>query len=144
MSDNVSPRIVEAACMADLSRMRQEELPLSNVEKRGPSFNPNGKNGTSHYGAKFKQDLTNKWQTEFDDEEARQIDGLNAENARPWATNVESQAPAHAAVGGASSARRPQPSGPAPSAKRPKLHHQHGQTSREGANHTEFRPVNKD
>lgn len=37
---------------------------------------------------------------EFDDEEARQIDGLNAENARPWATNVESQAPAHAAVGG--------------------------------------------
>ncbi|KAH6873925.1 hypothetical protein B0T10DRAFT_567657 [Thelonectria olida] len=69
MSDNINPSTVAAACMADLSRVRQEELPLSNIEKRGPSFDP----------------------LEIDDEESRQTEGLSIEDARPWAKGLAKQ-----------------------------------------------------
>ncbi|KPM39046.1 hypothetical protein AK830_g7480 [Neonectria ditissima] len=91
MSDYIDPRVVEAACMADLSRARQEELPLSSVAKRGPSFDPRGRNGTSHYSAKLKQDLNNRWNVTIDDEESRQIEGLHLDNARPWGKEMAKQ-----------------------------------------------------
>ncbi|KAH6986181.1 hypothetical protein BKA56DRAFT_654394 [Ilyonectria sp. MPI-CAGE-AT-0026] len=145
MSDNIDPRIVQAACMADLSRDRQEELPLSNVEKKGPSFQPSGKNGTSHYAAKLKQDLNNKWSIEFDDEEARQIEGLCAEDARPWAKKLTKHLLETSAVRDAVPTRQharvqPHPAGPPPSAKRAKRNHPHGQSGPDGVKQTEFKP----
>ncbi|KAK7397519.1 hypothetical protein QQX98_013114 [Neonectria punicea] len=91
MSDFIDPRVVEAACMADLSRARQEELPLSSVAKKGPSFDPRGKNGTNHYPTKLKQDLNNRWKVTIDDEESRQIEGLHLDNARPWGKQMAKQ-----------------------------------------------------
>ncbi|KAF4467941.1 hypothetical protein FALBO_5175 [Fusarium albosuccineum] len=88
MSDNVDPRkaaLQVQISMADLSRVRQEELPLSNIEKRGPSYNPTGKNSTSKYSREYKDKLGSSWNTTFDDEEARQVEGLHIEDARPWA-----------------------------------------------------------
>ncbi|RSL55875.1 hypothetical protein CEP54_009141 [Fusarium duplospermum] len=86
MSDNIDPREAQKRliAMADLNRLRQEELPLSTEEKRGPSFNPTGRNGTDHINPSRKQGLSNKWTVKIDDEEARQTDGLEIENARPW------------------------------------------------------------
>ncbi|KAI8725403.1 hypothetical protein NCS52_00111300 [Fusarium sp. LHS14.1] len=86
MSDNIDPRENEKRliAMADLNRLRQEELPLSAEEKRGPSFNPNGRNGTDHINPALKEGLSNKWTVKIDDEESRQTEGLEIENARPW------------------------------------------------------------
>ncbi|KAK7431958.1 hypothetical protein QQZ08_001578 [Neonectria magnoliae] len=122
MSDFIDPRVVEAACMADLSRVRQEELPLSSVAKKGPSFDPRGKNGTSHYPAKLKQDLNNRWNVTIDDEESRQIEGLHLDNARPWGKQMAKQImeshPAESAsavrqqVKGPSRKHQPQPQRP--------------------------------
>ncbi|KAF4963773.1 hypothetical protein FSARC_8256 [Fusarium sarcochroum] len=85
MSDNIDPRMVEMACMADLSRLRQEELPLSYEEKRGPSYAPTGRNGTGQYSATRKGALQGKWSTKIVDEESKQMEGLENEDARPWA-----------------------------------------------------------
>ncbi|KAL2687052.1 hypothetical protein Neosp_004603 [[Neocosmospora] mangrovei] len=86
MSDNIDPRENEKRliAMADLNRLRQEELPLSAEERRGPSFNPTGRNGTDHINPALKEGLSNKWTVKIDDEESRQTDGLEIENARPW------------------------------------------------------------
>lgn len=46
---------------ADLGRQRQEELPLSARELKGPSYLPNGRNGVSHYAPALKKDLETKW-----------------------------------------------------------------------------------
>ncbi|KAI5467228.1 hypothetical protein BGZ63DRAFT_398828 [Mariannaea sp. PMI_226] len=104
---SIDPRLVEAACMADLSRERQEELPLSNVAKKGPTYDPRGRNGTSHYSPQLKDHLNDRWQgeqkysaagketstlklslVEIVDEESRQTEGLRIEDARPWAAKV--------------------------------------------------------
>ncbi|EEU45588.1 uncharacterized protein NECHADRAFT_106143 [Fusarium vanettenii 77-13-4] len=86
MSDNIDPRENEKRliAMADLNRLRQEELPLSAEEKRGPSFNPTRRNGTDHINPALKEGLSNKWTVKIDDEESRQTEGLEIENARPW------------------------------------------------------------
>ncbi|UPL00697.1 hypothetical protein LCI18_011631 [Fusarium solani-melongenae] len=90
MSDNIDPRETEKRliAMADLNRLRQEELPLSAEERRGPSFNPTGRNGTDHINPSLKEGLSNKWTVKIDDEEARQTDGLEIQNARPWGKKV--------------------------------------------------------
>ncbi|KAF7542928.1 hypothetical protein G7Z17_g11161 [Cylindrodendrum hubeiense] len=117
--NDIDPRAVEAACMADLSRIRQEELPLSNREKKGPSYQPGGRNGTSHYASKLKEELNSKWAVDFDDEEARQIEGLRVENARPWAKKVTKAILETASTRAFGPARQhirapPQPVGPSP------------------------------
>ncbi|KAF5019131.1 hypothetical protein F66182_8867 [Fusarium sp. NRRL 66182] len=71
--------------MADLCRLRQEELPLSHQERRGPSYRPVGRNGTDHIPSAVKEQLKSKWTFKLDDEEARQMEGLEHEDARPWA-----------------------------------------------------------
>lgn len=58
---------------------------MSNEEKRGPSFNPTGRNGTDHINPARKEELSNKWGNKIDDEEARQTEGLEVGSARPWA-----------------------------------------------------------
>ncbi|KAJ3463260.1 hypothetical protein MRS44_008046 [Fusarium solani] len=90
MSDNIDPREAQKRliAMADLTRLRQEELPLSAEEKRGPSFNPTRRNGTDHINRSLKEGLSNKWTVKIDDEEARQTDGLEIEDARPWGKKV--------------------------------------------------------
>ncbi|KAJ3543902.1 hypothetical protein NM208_g3331 [Fusarium decemcellulare] len=52
---------------ADLSRVRQEKLPLSNIEKRGPSYNPTGKNSTSKYSRVQRQTRTSKYSHKYMD-----------------------------------------------------------------------------
>ncbi|KAM6528726.1 hypothetical protein FALCPG4_009687 [Fusarium falciforme] len=93
MSDNIDPREAQKRliAMADLTRLRQEELPLSAEEKRGPSFNPTRRNGTDHINPSLKEGLSNKWTVKIDDEEARQTDGLEIEDARPWGKKVAQQ-----------------------------------------------------
>ncbi|KAI8674072.1 hypothetical protein NCS55_00729900 [Fusarium keratoplasticum] len=90
MSDNIDPHEAQKRliAMADLTRLRQEELPLSAEEKRGPSFNPTRRNGTDHINPSLKEGLSNKWTVKIDDEEARQTDGLEIEDARPWGKKV--------------------------------------------------------
>ncbi|KAJ4157527.1 hypothetical protein NW754_009171 [Fusarium falciforme] len=93
MSDNIDPREAQKRliAMADLTRLRQEELPLSAEEKRGPSFNPTRRNGTDHINPSLKEGLSNKWAVKIDDEEARQTDGLEIEDPRPWGKKVAQQ-----------------------------------------------------
>lgn len=50
---------------ADLGRQRQDELPLSNKERKGPSFAPSKRNGTGHIAPALKQGLETKWQGKF-------------------------------------------------------------------------------
>jgi hypothetical protein len=90
---------------ADLSRLRQEELPLSSREIRGPSFNPTRKNGVGHIAPELKEKWKAQWNgmselfmvkyfasnnciVEFDDEEARQCEGLAIDDSRPYAKGV--------------------------------------------------------
>ncbi|KAF4341358.1 hypothetical protein FBEOM_4707 [Fusarium beomiforme] len=87
MSDNINPEAVKAAIMADLSRLRQEELPLSHEAKRGPTFAPTRNNGTGHYSNAQKAELENKWSTKIVDEESQGMDGLVQGDVRPWAKN---------------------------------------------------------
>jgi hypothetical protein len=49
----------------DLSRLRQEELPLSNKESRGPSYAPTRKNGTDHIPPEEKAILKSQWDGEL-------------------------------------------------------------------------------
>ncbi|KAF4977786.1 hypothetical protein FZEAL_5752 [Fusarium zealandicum] len=83
MTDVTDPKV--AISMADLSRIRQNDLPLSTQERRGPSFKPDGHNGTDHYPAAKKEGLKSKWNVSIDDEESRQVEGLLLGDARPWA-----------------------------------------------------------
>ncbi|KAJ6440257.1 hypothetical protein O9K51_06047 [Purpureocillium lavendulum] len=85
MSDNVDPSVVERACFADLSRLRQNELPLSNKEHRGASFAPVGDNSARNIAPDAKKNLKNKWSVTIFDEESEQTQGLAGEDARPWA-----------------------------------------------------------
>ncbi|KAM3546091.1 hypothetical protein ARSEF1564_000990 [Beauveria bassiana] len=80
---------VIAAVQADLGRGRQEELPLSNMQRRdkGPSFMPPSVDASKHYDPGIKQDLNNKWSTGIADEESEQMQGLADLNARPWASS---------------------------------------------------------
>ncbi|KAI1053920.1 hypothetical protein LB507_007325 [Fusarium sp. FIESC RH6] len=75
--------MVRAALMADLGRLRQEELPLSDEAKRGPSFAPNGRNDTEQYTRHRKYQLSTKWGSKIEDDEARQMQGLEIQDARP-------------------------------------------------------------
>ncbi|KND86340.1 hypothetical protein TOPH_09030 [Tolypocladium ophioglossoides CBS 100239] len=95
MSDNIDLSAIEAAYMtmsqADLGRQRQEELPLSDKERRGPSFAPTGRNGTSHYSPQLKDNLRNKWSAmavPIQDAESEQVEGLANDDARPWAKKI--------------------------------------------------------
>ncbi|KAF5662225.1 hypothetical protein FHETE_8115 [Fusarium heterosporum] len=85
MSDESGFDPVKAACMADLSRSRQEELPLSHEEKRGPSYAPGGRDDSINYTMHRKVQLRGKWNATFDDEESKQMVGLEDLDARPWA-----------------------------------------------------------
>ncbi|KAK5992242.1 hypothetical protein PT974_05643 [Cladobotryum mycophilum] len=76
------------ACMADLSRERQEELPLSDVSKRGPTFQPGRGTGVSHIPKELKAKLSKGWGAKIDDEESKQMEGLEYEDARPWAKQI--------------------------------------------------------
>ncbi|PNY29935.1 Uncharacterized protein TCAP_00150 [Tolypocladium capitatum] len=90
---------------ADLGRQRQEELPLSNKERRGPSFAPTGRNGTGHYSPQLKDNLKTKWsgkhimspgssplltamEVPIQDAESEQVEGLANDDARPWAKKI--------------------------------------------------------
>ncbi|KAM0502776.1 hypothetical protein ACHAP8_003606 [Fusarium lateritium] len=86
MSDNIEHEaMVRAACLADLGRLRQEELPLSNQARRGPSFAPNKNNGSKNIDPHLKIKLIHKWgSAKIEDDESRQMEGLEIE-ARPWA-----------------------------------------------------------
>ncbi|WZH43882.1 hypothetical protein QYS62_004893 [Fusarium acuminatum] len=73
------------AMAADLNRQRQEELPLNNEEKRGPSFAPHRNNGADHYSKHRKVQLKGRWNTKIEDEESKQMEGLTDYDPRPWA-----------------------------------------------------------
>ncbi|UNI20869.1 hypothetical protein JDV02_006918 [Purpureocillium takamizusanense] len=88
MSDNVDPSVVEQACFADLSRLRQNELPLSSKEHRGSSYTPVGDNSARNIATDIKKNLKSKWNVTIFDEESEQIQGLSNEDTRPWAKKV--------------------------------------------------------
>ncbi|KAM0303007.1 hypothetical protein HYE67_011107 [Fusarium culmorum] len=95
MSDNIDREaMIQAACLADLGRLRQEELPLSDMPRhgRGPTYAPCGKNGTAHIPPDRKRVLSNKWGAKIEDEESRQMEGLEIEDARPWAKGRAAEA----------------------------------------------------
>ncbi|KAI6763764.1 hypothetical protein HG530_007553 [Fusarium avenaceum] len=77
--------IVAKAMAADLSRDRQEELPLNDEAKRGPSFAPSRNNRTDHYSKHRKFQLKGRWNTKIEDEESKQMEGLIDYDPRPWA-----------------------------------------------------------
>ncbi|KAF4511815.1 hypothetical protein G6O67_001023 [Ophiocordyceps sinensis] len=86
MMSQLDLEALERACMADLGRARQDELPLSNRELHGPSFLPTRNNTARHIPAAYRENLKSKWSVQIRDEEAAQIDGLANDDARPWAT----------------------------------------------------------
>ncbi|RGP73392.1 hypothetical protein FLONG3_6338 [Fusarium longipes] len=93
MSDNIDhTTMVQAACLADLGRHRQEELPLSNEARRGPTYAPDGRNGTDGYSNHRKTQLISKWGNKIEDDETRQMEGLEIEDARPWARDLVGKA----------------------------------------------------
>ncbi|KAL7814463.1 hypothetical protein V8C26DRAFT_403883 [Trichoderma gracile] len=75
--------LVKEACKAELGRVRQEELPLSNDAKR-PTYQPRG-SGASHIPEARKHRLENKWSVKIVDEESLQMEGLEIGDSRPWA-----------------------------------------------------------
>ncbi|KHN96591.1 uncharacterized protein MAM_05534 [Metarhizium album ARSEF 1941] len=79
---------IQQACMADLGRQRQDELPLSNQERKGPSFAPSRRNGTGHIAPDLKKGLEAKWSVQIHDEESEQMLGLVVEDSRPWAKKI--------------------------------------------------------
>ncbi|KAL9568119.1 hypothetical protein ACKAV7_007947 [Fusarium commune] len=87
MSNSIDPDAVKAATMADLSRFRQEELPLSHQARRPdrPTYAPSGNNGTNHYSDTTKAVLENKWAAKINDGESQSMEGLELEDSRPWA-----------------------------------------------------------
>ncbi|KAK2593880.1 hypothetical protein QQS21_008400 [Conoideocrella luteorostrata] len=76
---------IQIACMADLGRQRQEELPLSGKEGKRPSYAPTGRNGVGHYNPVLKRGLEKAWNVQIQDEESAQMQGLAVDDSRPWA-----------------------------------------------------------
>ncbi|KAG9503118.1 hypothetical protein J7337_005956 [Fusarium musae] len=118
MGNPIDPEAVKQATMADLSRLRQEELPLSNETRRdrGPTYAPSRNNGTGHFSVSTKAGLENLWGAKINDAESQSMEGLELEDARPWAKGqrreklptiiVHEDAPAKSAPGRAPSARQ--------------------------------------
>ncbi|PNP80649.1 hypothetical protein FNYG_06248 [Fusarium nygamai] len=118
MGNPIDQDAVKRAIMADLSRFRQEELPLSNetIRDRGPTYAPSRNNGTGHFSVSTKVELKNKWGAKINDAESQSMEGLELEDSRPWAKGqrrenlpniiVHKDAPAIPASGRAPSARQ--------------------------------------
>ncbi|KAG4264688.1 hypothetical protein FPRO04_01523 [Fusarium proliferatum] len=86
MGNDIDLEAVKRATMADLSRLRQEELPLGHqVRPDRPSYSPGLKNGTSHFSVSTKVDLKKKWGAKINDAESQSMEGLELEDSRPWA-----------------------------------------------------------
>ncbi|KAF5983889.1 hypothetical protein FBULB1_3531 [Fusarium bulbicola] len=86
MSNAIDLEAVKKATMADLSRLRQEELPLSHEARPGrATYDPTRNNGTSHYSAATKINLKKVWGAKINDGESQSMEGLELEDARPWA-----------------------------------------------------------
>ncbi|KAF5580812.1 hypothetical protein FPANT_9209 [Fusarium pseudoanthophilum] len=87
MGNPIDPDAVMRATMADLSRLRQEELPLSNETRRdrGPTYAPSRNNGTGHFSVSVKTELKSLWGAKINDAESQSMEGLQLEDARPWA-----------------------------------------------------------
>ncbi|KAG5976358.1 hypothetical protein E4U55_007340 [Claviceps digitariae] len=108
---------VEKACMADLGRQRQDELPLSEREGKRPSFQPTRGNGTGHYAPSLTKGLESKWKgiflrpglalsspaklanqnspVQIEDEESAEMQGLAVDDSRPWAKITETYMSRH-------------------------------------------------
>ncbi|KAG6018899.1 hypothetical protein E4U41_003514 [Claviceps citrina] len=82
---------LQKACMADLGRQRQDELPLGKKEGKRPSYEPGRGNGTAHYAPSLKKDLANKWKVQIQDEESAEMQGLVIGDSRPWAKMTEKE-----------------------------------------------------
>ncbi|KAF4440631.1 hypothetical protein FACUT_3254 [Fusarium acutatum] len=92
MGNDVDLDAVKRATMADLSRFRQEELPLSHVRKsERPTYAPVGNNGTNHYSVDTKVALKQKWGAKINDVESQSMEGLELEDSRPWAKGQRRQ-----------------------------------------------------
>ncbi|CAG9998092.1 unnamed protein product [Clonostachys byssicola] len=74
--------------MADLGRHRQEELPLSNEQRKGPSYDPYG--SRTHYNkvsVKKAKEASTAWSNcIIKDEETEQMEGLEMSEC-PWRPN---------------------------------------------------------
>ncbi|GAB0140752.1 hypothetical protein EsHS_00001365 [Epichloe bromicola] len=80
---------LQKACMADLGRQRQDELPLSDREGKRPSYEPGRRNGTAHYAPSLRKGLESKWKVHIQDEESAQMQGLAIGDSRPWSKITE-------------------------------------------------------
>ncbi|RCI09179.1 hypothetical protein L249_1484 [Ophiocordyceps polyrhachis-furcata BCC 54312] len=77
---------IRRAMLDDLGRSRLDILPLSNRECNGSSFRPSRDGGERKFAQEFRVQLKSKWNNvSFEDEEARQMEGLANDDARPWA-----------------------------------------------------------
>ncbi|RDA82662.1 hypothetical protein CP532_3201 [Ophiocordyceps camponoti-leonardi (nom. inval.)] len=77
---------VRRAMLDDLGRSRLDVLPLSNREWNGSSFRPSRDGSERKFAPEFRVQLKSKWNNvSFEDEEARQMEGLANDDARPWA-----------------------------------------------------------
>ncbi|KAG6064312.1 hypothetical protein E4U32_000336 [Claviceps aff. humidiphila group G2b] len=86
---------LQMACMADLGRQRQDELPLSEREGKRPSYEPGRRNGTSHYPPSLKKGLEDKWKVNIQDDESAEMQGLDLGDSRPWAMTTEKHVSKH-------------------------------------------------
>ncbi|ATY66175.1 hypothetical protein A9K55_002108 [Cordyceps militaris] len=114
------PAQLLAAIHADLGRSRQEELPLSNEEKRRPSFQPPPEDLSKTYDPQIKQALESSWSIStiaaIVDAESEQMAGLTNLNARPWASSGQIQASQFTIPESRQTAAPRQPALPAPAA----------------------------
>ncbi|KAF5691679.1 hypothetical protein FDENT_3308 [Fusarium denticulatum] len=118
MGNRIDEDAIKRATMADLSRFRQEELPLSNETRRdrGQTYAPSRNNGTGHFSVSTKVELKNRWGAKINDAESQSMEGLEHADARPWAKGqrrenlpkiiAHKDAPAIPASGRAPSARQ--------------------------------------
>ncbi|PHH62970.1 hypothetical protein CDD81_6395 [Ophiocordyceps australis] len=88
MAGKPDKKTIEMACLADLGRARQDDLPLSDKQKKGPSYAPGRRNGTDHIPPVIKKGLKVKWKVALSDAEAEQMEGLKVADARPWAKKM--------------------------------------------------------
>ncbi|KAG6100642.1 hypothetical protein E4U31_003954 [Claviceps sp. LM219 group G6] len=86
---------LQMACMADLGRQRQDELPLSEREGKRPSYEPSRRNGTLHYPPSLKKGLEDKWKVNIQDDESAEMQGLDLGDSRPWAMTTEKHVSKH-------------------------------------------------
>ncbi|KAF5627998.1 hypothetical protein F52700_8292 [Fusarium sp. NRRL 52700] len=118
MGNAVDEEAVKRATMADLSRFRQEELPLNHQAKsERATYAPGQNNGTSHYSVAIKASLKHAWDVKINDAESQSMEGLDLEDSRPWAKGqkrerlpniiVPKNVPAIPASGRAPSSRQP-------------------------------------